>query len=153
MRIEIIGVPLAVCVIDMKDFKAEMKTSLNLKESIKKGFCVKQQHKELKDGELLKYLQYGLDWQNIMYMMPLINKDVMEVRFFNMQYEGKVEYRPEGVTAHARVFQIKEEIKSGTDILMINSFVSSPKADLKAYFDFTTFNYDDKKLKLIRDEV
>ncbi len=150
MKLEIIGDVLALCSINMKQFREDFRKTLDLKNSIKTNFKVIKEG-EFKEEELFKYVYLGLNWGRILDLINEIDKDGMEIRFFKCKFGEKVELTPDLVSEDGRQFIFKQEVKEGEDIIMVNSFMNSPDFDISSYLNSTTFNYGKTNWKAFVD--
>ena len=153
MKLRIIGDYLARVKVDMKKFKMEFGHTLDLKESIRKNFSIiESKDRELMNDELLFKSVYNLlDWGRILDLIKDVDKEFMEVRFYSCEFKDKVEVVPDMVSEDGRYFIFRQEMKSGTDVIMINSFVNSPDYDIASYLKAGYFNYGFKRWKALVD--
>mgnify|MGYP001600808637 FL=1 len=153
MELKITGDCLARVSVDMKKFKEDFRKTLDLKESIRKNFTiVENKEKELLNEELLFRSVYNLlDWGRILELINDIDEDVMGVRFFSCEFREKAEVVPDMVSEDGRHFIFRQELKSGNDIIMINSFINSPDYDVASYLKSNYFNYGFKRWKPLVD--
>ena len=147
MQLNIIGDCLARVKVDMKNFKEDFKRTLDLEESIRKNFAVIENRKKemFKEEVLFKMVYNLLDWGRLLDLINEVDKDTMEVRFFSCEFTDKVEVAPDMVSADGRHFVFKQEMKSGTEIILINSFINSPDYDIASWLKSGYFNYGFKK--------
>ena len=143
MNLHIIGDWLARVKVDMKNFKEDFKKTLCLEDSIRKNFTVIENRKRemFKEEMLFKMVYNLLDWGRLLDLINEVDKDVMEVRFFSCEFTDKVEVAPHMVSADGRYFVFKQEMKSGTSIILINSFINSPDYDIASWLISGYFNY------------
>lgn len=144
MEIKIVGDCLARVKVDMVGFKVDYISSLNLEESIRRNFSVIEIKDKQFEGNkelLFKSVYNLLDWGRLLDLIKGIDKEIMEVRFFTCEFKDKIEIVPDMVSEDGRNFIFKQELKSGTDIIMINSFVNSPDYDVASYLKSSYFNY------------
>ena len=144
MELKIVGDCLARVKVNMRNFKIDYGNSLDLEESIRSNFSVieiKDRQFEGKEELLFKSVYNLLDWGRLMDLMKGIDDDIMEVRFFTCEFKDKIEVVPDMVSDDGRNFIFKQELKAGTDVIMINSFVRSPDYDIASYLKSGYFNY------------
>ena len=146
MKLKIVGGCLARARVDMRGFKIKFGNTLNLKESIQKNFSVIDKG-QFTEKLLFESVYNLLDWHRILDMINEVNEDFMEVRFFACEFEEKVEVVPDMVSEDGRNFIFRQELKSGKDVIMINSFVGSPDYDIASYLKSGYFNYGFVKWK------
>lgn len=140
MKLKIVGKPVALCRINMKQFKLDFKKTLDLKNSIKINFKVLDKG-EYNEEDMFRYVYFGLDWGRILDLINEIDKDEMEIRFFKCEFKDKIELTPDLVSEDGRLFVFRQEVKEGIDTIMVNSFMNSPDFDISSYLKTTTFNY------------
>ena len=150
MKLKIVGKPLALCRIDMKQFRLHFSKTLDLRNSINANFEVVEKGRYTEE-ELFKYAYFGLNWGRILDLINEIDKDEMDIRYFKCEFEGKVEMTPDLVSEDGRLFMFRKEIKEGDDIIMINSFINSPDFDISSYLNSSTFNYGKVRWKPLMD--
>lgn len=145
MELKIVGDSLATVKVAMMGFKKDFKESLDLEKSLEKNFAVIDSG-EIKPRMLFNLVHLCLDWSGIIELLPTVDDEFMEVRFFRCEFRGKIHVSP-GVVEEGRRFEFKEEKEDGEDIILVNSFVESPYYDLMSYLKCDYFEYGHKKWK------
>ena len=149
MELKIVGDCLARAKVDMRKFKVEFKATLDLKESIRKNFSVIESKDQIVLNEDLLFgsVYSLLDWGRILDLVNSIDDDIMEIRFFACEFKDKTEVVPDMVSEDGRNFIFRQELKSGQEIIMINSFINSPDYDIASYLKTGYYNYGFVKWK------
>ena len=152
MKIEIIPDEKMVGEIDLNKFEEVMKcTPLDINKAVSESVSILKNDMGWSAGYITDVLVAEMDWGAIFLNFKHKMSDKMFFKMLPIKFEDKVEYERYAKSRDFKRIVLKENRKSGTKLILINSFNPNPEHNLDVWIAKSTFPYPESEWKKVID--
>lgn len=121
MKITIKKEPVAKAKLNLKQFRFDMKQTLNLKAAFFQNVFLTECNYENKH-EVLDLIFSNTDWGNLLMLFEVDKREQMDLHVFECEIKGWITYKPISVNKQSGVVKFEPLKQTKTDFLVTNTF-------------------------------